>query len=137
MAGAGEAKRLRLFVRPPAAARTPDFIEVRFEIYLAPGKQRFLDTRRITTADPHFSRMLPVARRPIDNYTRTSYAAESRRVLSCAARLVPRRRDTDSSSLQKPVLSFVAFLLLRRTRFCDVSVAASDGEVSAFLKPDR
>lgn len=42
------------------------------------------------------------------------------------------RRDMDSSSLQKPVLFLVAFLLLRRTRFCDASVAASDTKFLPF-----
>lgn len=95
-------------MRPPAAARTLDFIEARFEIYLAPGTQRFLDTRRITTVDPHFSRMCP-----IDNYTRTSYAVGVHCVLSCAARLALE----GVTRIPRTGLILVIFLL-RRTRFC-------------------
>lgn len=89
MAGAGETKWPRLFVRSPAAARTPDFIEAAssFEIYhpRARDVQRFPRYSTNYDGGVAFFSDVPAVRRPTDNYTRT--AAGLRRVLSCGARL--------------------------------------------------
>lgn len=85
---------------------------------------------------PAFFSDVPIVRRPIDNYTRTSYAARSRRVLSCVARLVfegvtriPRR--CRNRSYPHDFLVVTTDPLLRRFR------GGFRYEVSAFLKSDQ
>jgi len=85
---------------------------------------------------PAFFSDVSVVRRSIDNYTRTSYAARSRRVLSCVARLVlegvtriPHRCRNRSYS--RGFLVVATDPLLRRFR------GGFRREVSAFLQPDH
>jgi len=76
-------------VRPPSAARTLDFIEVRFEDIPRARDAAFPRYSTNYGGGPAFFSDVPAVRRPIDNYTRTSYAPvlRLRRVLSCGARL--------------------------------------------------
>jgi len=88
-------------VRPPAAARTLDFIEARFEIYLALETRRFLDKLRRRTRI-----FLGCIRRKTFDRQLHTYVVCSQvppRFILCGT-FSARRRDTDSSSLQKPVL---------------------------------